>query len=212
MTGDVRQGREVLILFGIAVALLVISGIGPVDRATWWLEAGPVVVGIPLLLWLRPRFPFTPLLYRLLFIHAGIVMLGGHYTYAQVPLGDWVRDWFDLTRNNYDRLGHLAQGFIPAILMRELLWRNSPLRGSRWLPFLVVCFCLAFSALFEMFEWWVALIMGGSADAFLALQGDVWDTQWDMFLALCGATASLLLLTRLHDRHLYEIERQSRIS
>jgi putative membrane protein len=212
MTGDVRQGREVLILFGIAAVLLVISGIKPVDRATWWLEAGPVVVGIPLLLWLRPRFPFTPLLYRLLFIHACIVMLGGHYTYAQVPLGDWVRDWFDLTRNNYDRLGHLAQGFIPAILMRELLWRNSPLRGSRWLPFLVVCFCLAFSALFEMFEWWVALIMGGSADAFLALQGDEWDTQWDMFLALCGATVSLLLLTRLHDRHLIEIERQSRIS
>jgi len=212
MTGDVRQGREVLILFGIAAVLLVISGIKPVDRATWWLEAGPVVVGIPLLLWLRPRFPFTPLLYRLLFIHACIVMLGGHYTYAQVPLGDWVRDWFDLSRNNYDRLGHLAQGFIPAILMRELLWRNSPLRGSRWLPFLVVCFCLAFSALFEMFEWWVALIMGGSADAFLALQGDVWDTQWDMFLALCGATLSLLLLTRLHDRQLYEIERQSRIS
>jgi len=212
MTGDVRQSREVLILFGIAAVLLVISGIKPTDRATWWLEAGPVVVGIPLLLWLRPRFPFTPLLYRLLFIHACIVMLGGHYTYAQVPLGDWVRDWFDLTRNNYDRLGHLAQGFIPAILMRELLWRNSPLRGSRWLPFLVVCFCLAFSALFEMFEWWVALIMGGSADAFLALQGDVWDTQWDMFLALCGATISLLLLSRLHDRQLIEIERQSKIS
>lgn len=109
----------------------------------------PVVVGIPLLLWLRPRFPFTTLLYRLLFIHACIVMLGGHYTYAQVPLGDWVRDWFDLSRNNYDRFGHLAQGFIPAILMRELLWRTSSLRGSRWLPFLVVCFCLAFSAVFE---------------------------------------------------------------
>ena len=209
MTGDVRQSREVLILFGIAAVLLVISGIKPTDRATWWLEAGPVVVGIPLLLWLRPRFPFTPLLYRLLFIHACIVMQGGHYTYAQVPLGDWVRDWFDLTRNNYDRLGHLAQGFIPAILMRELLWRTSPLRGSRWLPFLVVCFCLAFSALFEMFEWWVALIMGGSADAFLALQGDVWDTQWDMFLALCGATVSLLLLTRMHDRQLRRVTEET---
>lgn len=205
MANDIRQSREVYILFGIAAILLVISGIGPVDRATWWLEVAPVVVGIPLLLWLRPRFPFTPLLYRLLFIHACIVMLGGHYTYAQVPLGDWVRDWLDLTRNNYDRLGHLAQGFIPAILMRELLWRTSPLRGSRWLSFLVVCFCLAFSALFEMFEWWVALIMGGSADAFLALQGDVWDTQWDMFLALCGAIISLLLLTRLHDRQLPQV-------
>jgi len=205
MTEHAGQSREVYILFGIAAIFLVISGIGPTDRATWWLEVGPVVVGIPLLLWLRPSFPFTPLLYRLLFIHACIVMLGGHYTYAQVPLGDWVRDWFDLQRNNYDRLGHLAQGFIPAILMRELLWRTSPLRGSRWLPFLVVCFCLAFSALFEMFEWWVALIMGGSADAFLALQGDVWDTQWDMFLALCGATASLLLLSRLHERQLRRV-------
>ena len=205
MTGDVRQSREPLILFGIAAIFLVISGIGPTDRATWWLEVGPVVVGIPLLLWLRPRFPFTPLLYRLLFIHACIVMLGGHYTYAQVPLGDWVRDWFDLSRNNYDRLGHLAQGFIPAVLIRELMWRTSPLRGSRWLPFLVVCFCVAFSAVFEMFAWWVALIMGGSADAFLALQGDVWDTQWDMFLALCGATASLLLLSRMHDRQLRRV-------
>lgn len=205
MTSDIVQSREVYILFGIAAVLLVISGIGPVDRATWWLEVGPVFLGIPLLLWLRPGFPFTPLLYRLLFIHACIVMLGGHYTYVQVPLGDWVRDWFGLERNNYDRLGHLAQGFIPAILMREILWRTSPLRGSRWLAFLVVCFCLAFSALFEMFEWWVALIMGGSADAFLALQGDVWDTQWDMFLALCGAIISLLLLSRLHNRQLRRI-------
>ncbi len=205
MMGDIKQSREVFVLFGIAAVFLVISGIGPTDRATWWLEVAPVVVGIPLLLWLRPRFPFTPLLYRLLFIHACIVMLGGHYTYSLVPLGDWVRDWFDLSRNNYDRFGHLAQGFIPAILMRELLWRTSTLRGSRWLPFLVVCFCLAFSAVFEMIEWWVALIMGGSADAFLALQGDVWDTQWDMFLALCGAIASLLLLTRMHDRQLRRI-------
>lgn len=205
MTDDIKQSREVFVLFGIAAVFLVISGIGPVDRATWWLEVGPVFLGIPLLLWLRPGFPFTPLLYRLLFIHACIVMLGGHYTYVQVLLGDWVRDWFGLERNNYDRLGHLAQGFIPAILMRELLWRKSPLRGSRWLSFLVVCFCLAFSALFEMLEWWVALIMGGSADAFLALQGDVWDTQWDMFLALCGAIVSLLLLSRLHDRQLIRL-------
>ncbi len=205
MTDNARRSREVFILFGIAAIFLVISGIGPTDRATWWLEVAPVVVGIPLLLWLRPRFPFTPLLYRLLFIHACIVMLGGHYTYSLVPLGDWVRDWFDLERNNYDRFGHLAQGFIPAILMREILWRKSPLRGSRWLPFLTVCFCLAFSALFEMFEWWVALIMGGSADAFLALQGDQWDTQWDMFLALCGAIISLLLLSRPHDRQIVQL-------
>jgi putative membrane protein len=202
MTGDMRQSREVLVLFGIAAILLVISGIGPKDRLTWWLEVAPVMVGIPLLLWLRPRFPFTPLLYRLLFFHACVVLLGGHYTYAEVPVGFWFQDWLDLSRNHYDRFGHFVQGFIPAILMRELLWRTSPLRGSRWLPFLVACFCLAFSATYEFIEWWGALIMGEDADAFLALQGDVWDTQWDMFLALCGAIISLLLLSRLHDRQL----------
>ena len=202
MTGDTRQSREVLVLFGIAAVLLVISGIGPNDRLTWWLEVAPVMVGIPLLLWLRPRFPFTPLLYRLLFFHACVVMLGGHYSYAEVPVGFWFQDWLDLSRNHYDRFGHLVQGFIPALLMRELLWRSSPLRGSRWLPFLVACFCLAFSAFYEFIEWWGALIMGEDADAFLALQGDIWDTQWDMFLALCGAIISLLLLSRLHDRQL----------
>ncbi len=205
MTGDVRQSREVLVLFGIAAVLLVISGIGPNDRLTWWLEVAPVVAGIPLLLWLRPRFPFTPLLYRLLFFHACVVLLGGHYTYAEVPVGFWFQDWLDLSRNHYDRFGHFVQGFIPAILMRELLWRTSPLRGSRWLPFLVACFCLAFSAFYEFIEWWGALIMGEDADAFLALQGDVWDTQWDMFLALCGAIISLLLLGRRHDRQLREV-------
>jgi putative membrane protein len=202
MTGDMRQSREVLVLFGIAAILLVISGIGAKDRLTWWMEDAPVMVGIPLLLWLRPRFPFTPLLYRLLFFHACVVLLGGHYTYAEVPVGFWFQDWLDLSRNHYDRFGHFVQGFIPAILMRELLWRTSPLRGSRWLPFLVACFCLAFSATYEFIEWWGALIMGEDADAFLALQGDVWDTQWDMFLALCGAIISLLLLSRLHDRQL----------
>lgn len=198
----IRHSREVPILLGAAAVLLVISGIGPNDRLTWWLEVAPVAVGIPVLLWLRPRFPFTPLLYRLLFFHACVIMLGGHYTYAEVPLGFWVQDWLDLSRNHYDRFGHFVQGFVPAIFMRELLWRTSPLRGSRWLPFLVVCFCLAFSAFYEFIEWWGALIMGGAADSFLALQGDEWDTQWDMFLALCGAIVSLLLLSGRHDREL----------
>lgn len=202
MTTDARQSREPLILFGIAGLLLVASGIGPTDRLTWVLEVTPVAVGIPLLLWLRIRHPFTPLLYRLLFLHACIVMLGGHYTYAEVPLGYWVQDWLDLSRNHYDRLGHVAQGFVPAILMREILWRWSPLRGSAWLPFLVVCFCLAFSAFYEFVEWWSALILGADAEAFLAIQGDPWDTQWDMFLALCGAIVSLLLLSRVHDGQL----------
>lgn len=211
MATDTRHSREPLILFGIAALLLVASGIGPADRLTWILEVTPVAIGIPLLLWLRPRYPFTPLLYRLLFLHACIVMLGGHYTYAKVPLGFWVQDWFDLSRNHYDRLGHIAQGFIPAILMREILWRWSPLRGSAWLPFLVVCFCLAFSALYEFIEWWGALILGADAEAFLAIQGDPWDTQWDMFLALCGAVASLLLLTRMHDRQLVRLTQDADI-
>jgi putative membrane protein len=195
-------GKEPLILFAIAGVLLVVSGIGPVDRLTWVLEVAPVAIGIPLLVSTRGRWPLTPLLYRLLFFHACILMLGGHYTYAEVPVGFWVQDWLDLSRNHYDRLGHVVQGFVPAILMREILWRTSPLRGSRWLPFLVVCFALAFSAFYEFIEWWGALIMGEAADAFLATQGDVWDTQWDMFLAMCGAIAALILLTRMHDRQL----------
>jgi putative membrane protein len=195
-------GKEPLILFAIAGVLLVVSGIGPVDRLTWVLEVAPVAIGIPLLVSTRGRWPLTPLLYRLLFFHACILMLGGHYTYAEVPVGFWVQDWLDLSRNHYDRLGHVVQGFVPAILMREILWRTSPLRGSRWLPFLIVCFALAFSAFYEFIEWWGALIMGEAADAFLATQGDVWDTQWDMFLAMCGAIAALILLTRMHDRQL----------
>ncbi|MDH3229764.1 MAG: DUF2238 domain-containing protein [Alphaproteobacteria bacterium] len=207
MANSSAPGREPLILFAIAGVLLAVSGIGPVDRLTWVLEVTPVAIGIPLLIATRHRWPLTPLLYRLLFIHACILMLGGHYTYAEVPVGFWVQDWLDLSRNHYDRLGHFVQGFVPAILMREILWRASPLRGSRWLPFLVVCFALAFSAFYEFVEWWGALIMGEAADAFLATQGDVWDTQWDMFLAMCGAIAALVLLTRLHDRHLARLMR-----
>jgi putative membrane protein len=142
------------------------------------------------------------LLCCLLALHAFVLILGGHYTYARTPLGDWLRDLFGLSRNPYDRIGHFVQGFVPAILVRELLVRLSPLRGSRWLAPLVVCACLAFSALFEMIEWWSAVIGGSAADDFLATQGDVWDTQWDMFLALVGAICSLLALSRLHDRQL----------
>lgn len=194
--------REPLILLLVAVALLIFSGIGPTDRLTWYLEVAPVVIGVVLLLATWQRFPLTPLLCRLLFIHAAILMLGGHYTYAQVPLGFWFQDLFDLSRNHYDRFGHLAQGFVPAILAREILIRRSPLGGTRWLPLFVTSVCLAFSALFEMFEWWVSLLAGAAGDAFLATQGDIWDTQWDMFLALVGAIAAQAILARLHDRHL----------
>ena len=148
------------------------------------------------------RFPLTTLLCVLLAVHALVLIVGGHYTYARTPVGNWLRDMLDLDRNPYDRIGHFLQGFVPAILVRELLVRRSPLRGSRWLGPLVVCACLAFSAFFEMLEWWAAVAGGEAADDFLATQGDVWDTQWDMFLALVGAILSLLLLSRLHDRQL----------
>jgi len=199
------QSREPLLLLLVALVALVISGIGPYDRPTWVLEVFPVAIGAPLLIATRGRFPLTPLLYRLLFLHALILMLGGHYTYARVPLGFWVQDLFDLSRNHYDRLGHVAQGFVPAILAREILLRTSPLRPGRWLFVLVTCVCLAFSAFYEMLEWWAALVAGSGADAFLATQGDAWDTQWDMFLALCGAVAAQLLLAPMHDRQLSEL-------
>ena len=196
------QSREPLFLLLAVLAALGVSGIGPYDRATWVLEVLPVAIGAPLLVATRKRFPLTPLLYRLLFLHALILTLGGHYTYARVPLGFWLQDLFELSRNHYDRIGHVAQGFVPAILAREILLRTSPLRPGRWLFFLVTCVCLAISAFYEMLEWWTALLAGSGADAFLATQGDVWDTQWDMFLALCGAVAAQLLLVRLHDRQL----------
>ncbi|MCH6163511.1 DUF2238 domain-containing protein [Streptomyces sp. M600PL45_2] len=181
---------------------LIVSGVAPYDRATWLMETFWVVLGVPLLVLLWRRFPLTRLLCCLLALHAGVLVLGGHYTYARVPAGEWLQDGLGLARNPYDRIGHFVQGFVPAILWREILARRSPLRGSRWLAPLVVCGCLAFSAFFELIEWWAALIGGSGADDFLATQGDVWDTQWDMFLALVGATSSLLLLGKWHDRQL----------
>jgi putative membrane protein len=181
---------------------LVASGIGPYERATWALEVTPAVVTAAILVATRRRFPLTPLAYRLIFVHALILMLGGHYSYARVPLGVWVQDALDLSRNHYDRLGHFTQGFVPVIVAREVLARATPLRSRRWVAWLSVCVVLAASAFYELIEWWAALIGGIAADSFLGTQGDVWDTQWDMFLCLCGAVASLLLLSRLHDREL----------
>jgi putative membrane protein len=191
-----------LALFVSMVVLLLWSGIHPHDRFTWWLEVAPILIGVPVLIWLYPRLRLTPLTYSLVWLHCLILMLGGHYTYAQVPLGFWMEDWFGFTRNNYDRLGHLAQGFIPAMLAREIFIRRSPLRGGRWLPFMVICFCLAFSAFYELTEFWTALSAGGAATDFLGTQGDVWDTQWDMQMALIGAIVSLLLLSRAQDGQL----------
>jgi putative membrane protein len=159
----------------------------------------PVLIAAPLLLATERRFPLTRLLYVLLFLHASILMLGGHYTYARVPAGFWVQDLFELGRNHYDRLGHFAQGFVPAILAREILLRRTPLRPGGWVFFLVLAVCLAFSAFYELLEWWSALLGGEAATDFLGTQGDVWDTQWDMFLAALGAVAAQLLLARRHD-------------
>lgn len=193
------EGRGLILLVLFASAL---SGIEPADRLTWVLEITPVFIGLPLALITRRAFPLTPLLYRLLAIHALILILGAHYTYAATPPGFWAQDLFGFERNHYDRLGHFAQGFIPAILAREILLRCSPLKSGAWLFFIVVCICLAFSALYELMEWWAAAAGGEAAHEFLGTQGDPWDTQWDMFLAMVGAVSSLLLLRRAHDRQL----------
>ena len=197
-----REDRWLLGLLAVGAIALVVSGIRPHDHFTWFLEVVPIFIGVPILLATRRRFPLTPLLSVLIFVHSLILMLGGHYTYAEVPLGFWIQDLLDLGRNHYDRLGHFAQGFVPAILVREILLRRTPLRPGGWLFFLVVSVCLAFSAFYEFTEWWAAVLGGSAADAFLGTQGDVWDTQWDMFLALTGAITAQLLLARVHDRQL----------
>ena len=194
-----REPAALLALGGLA---LIASGIGPHDRVIWLAEVAPAAIAAALLIATRRRFPLTPLAYRLVFVHALILLLGGHYTYARVPIGDWVQDAFGLARNHYDRVGHFTQGFVPVIVAREVLLRSSPLRPGRWLAFLSVCVVLAASAFYELVEWWGALIGGIAAEPFLGTQGDVWDTQWDMFLCLTGAAAALLLLTRRHDREI----------
>lgn len=198
--------REPAILLALAALALVASGIGPHDRATWWMEVAPVLLAAPVLIATHRRFPLTPLAYRLIFVHALILVLGGHYTYARVPLGFWVQDLFGFARNHYDRVGHFAQGFIPAILAREVLLRRSPLVPGKWLFFIVTSVCLAVSACYELIEWWAAVLGGSAADAFLGTQGDVWDTQWDMFMALLGAVGAQLLLARAHDRDLARLQ------
>ena len=189
-------------LFVAVTLLLVVSGWRPADRFTWVLEVFPVLIGVPILVATFRRFPLTPLAYVLVALHAAILITGGHYTYAKVPLFDWLRGPFHFRRNHFDRLGHFAQGFVPAVLAREILIRKTPLRSRGWLAFLGLAVCLAISASYELLEWGVAEATGSAADAFLGTQGDPWDTQWDMFFAGIGAAASLLLLSRLHERQL----------
>ena len=205
MTRQALSRQEPLALLVATALLMIWSGVHPVERGTWWLEVAPVLIGAPVLVFTFSAFRLSPLLYRLLFLHAVILIVGGHYTYAKVPMGFWVQDLLDLSRNHYDRVGHFAQGFIPAILAREILVRLSPLQRGKWLFFLVCCVCLAFSAFYELIEWWAAVIGGDSAESFLGTQGDVWDTQWDMFFALLGAISAQLSLSGTHDKSMQTV-------
>ncbi|MBU4567057.1 MAG: DUF2238 domain-containing protein [Desulfarculus sp.] len=184
------------------LALLLWSGIRPYDRFTWFLEVLPALMGLAALALTYRRFRLTRLVYLLIWIHAIILLVGGHYTYARVPLFDWLSQILDLGRNNYDKLGHLAQGFIPAMVTREVLLRNRVVTRRGWLAFLVVCVCLAVSAFYELIEWWTAVLTGTGAEDFLGTQGYVWDTQSDMALCLLGSLLALAFLSRLHDRQL----------
>lgn len=191
-------------LLGLIVVLgaLVVSGIKPYDRGTWLLEVAPVLIAAPILVATYRRFPLTSLLYVLIGVHALVLILGGAYTYARVPFGFWLQDLLALERNPYDRIGHFMQGLVPAMVAREILIRNRYVNGSAMAAFLSLCVALAVSAFYELIEWWAALALGQGAEDFLGTQGDPWDTQADMFLALIGAAAALAALSRLHDRQI----------
>jgi putative membrane protein len=210
MTGKLRS--QALVFATIAIVLsLALSGLRPFDRTTWMLEVFPVVIALPVL-WATYRgYPLTNLLYFLIFLHALVLILGGAYSYARVPLGLYLADLFDLDRNPYDKIGHFFQGFVPALVAREILVRGRFVRGRKMLVFVVVCIVLAISALYELIEWAAALILGQGADEFLGTQGDPWDTQSDMFLALIGGSAALLLFSRLHDRQIEHLTGEDRI-
>lgn len=189
-----------LTLLSILGIVFVWSAIAPLERFTWWLEIFPIVIGLPILFLSYKNLQFTRLAYTLMLVHAIILLVGGHYTYAEVPLFNWLRDTFELSRNYYDRVGHLAQGFVPAIIAREILLKKSPLVSGRWLFFIVCCISLSISVIYEFIEWWTAVLEGGAADAFLGTQGDVWDTQWDMFCALIGAVTAQIGISNWHDK------------
>ncbi|MFB9137617.1 DUF2238 domain-containing protein [Vibrio olivae] len=197
--------KQTILWLAIFCAVLVWSAIDPYDRFTWFLEVVPALIGVFILAITYSRFPLTPLLYSLILLHCIILMVGGHYTYAKVPLFDDIKQWFDLARNNYDKLGHFAQGFVPAIIVREIVIRRDIIRGRGWQHVFSVAFCLAFSAFYELVEWWVAVATGDNAQAFLGTQGYVWDTQSDMAYALVGAIVSVMVLSRWHDKQINKI-------
>lgn len=200
------QSRSTLVFMLVAIAIsLVISGWQPYDRLTWLMEVAPVLIAIPIM-WLSYKtFPLTPLLYWCIFFHMLVLIVGGAYSYARVPVGFWVQDMFDLSRNPYDKLGHFMQGFAPALIAREILLRKAVVRGKKMLAFIVVCIVLAISATYELIEWAAALALGQGADEFLGTQGDMWDTQSDMFLALIGAICALVGFSGLQNKQLKQI-------
>jgi putative membrane protein len=199
--------REGAVLIGVLVVALVWSAVGAKSLGTWALEVVWIVIGAPLVILNRARFPLTRLVLWLLVCHAIVLCYGGHHTYAETPLGNWFQDLLDTQRNNYDRFAHFVQGFVPAILVRELLLRLTPLRPGGWTFTLTTAVCLSIAACFEFVEWAAAIVLNAAADDFLGTQGDVWDTQWDMFLCLCGALVAQLLLRRVHDRQLAGMRR-----
>ena len=203
-----RSDRQLLGMGFAVLAGLVASGIKPYDRVTWILEVAPVLIAAPLLYATRERFPLTPLLYAVICVHCLVLILGGTFTYARVPLGFWLQDLLELSRNPYDKIGHFMQGFTPALLAREIFLRGGQVRGARMTAFLAACVALAVSAVYEMIEWWAALALGQGADEFLGTQGDHWDTQSDMFLAMLGAVAALALFWRLQDRQMAALRAQ----
>ncbi len=204
-TSHPRSRMAILTFCVFIAAVFAWSALGPADRPTWLLESFPVILAVPVLAVTYRRFPLTSLAYVLIGMHACVLLVGGHYTYAEVPLFNWLRDHFSLARNYFDRVGHLMQGAVPAILAREVLLRTSPLKRGGWLFFLVTCVCMTVSAGYELVEWLTAVLMGQGADAFLGTQGDPWDTQWDMFMCLVGAISAQLLLSRWHDRQMDKV-------
>lgn len=209
---QMKDRRTLTVLMLVVLVVFVWSAIRPHDYFTWLLEVFPAIIGIAVLAATYRSFRFTALVYVLIAAHAIILMVGGHYTYAEVPLFNWLRDELALGRNHYDRVGHFAQGFVPAMIVREVLLRKSPLKRGRWLFFIVVSICLAISAMYELFEWLVSEATGSAGDAFLGTQGDVFDTQKDMAMALAGAITSMVLLARLHDKQLRSQTREERPS
>jgi len=201
-----QRNGLLLALLGVLVILLGISGLHPYDRLTWLMEVMPTLIAIPILLITYRRFPLTTLLYFLIFLHSIVLMVGGAYTYARVPFGFDIAHWFGWQRNPYDKIGHFFQGFVPALITREVLIRHAVIKGRKMLTFIIICVVLAISATYELIEWAAALLMGQDADEFLGTQGDIWDTQSDMFMALVGAVAAILILSKIHDRQIKRLQ------